>query len=66
MATPKTRRAAMKDKLLGTFVDEATHEAVRVAAFQARCSMSEFVRRAVTEYLGKRKQTGGTVKRKPS
>ncbi len=48
----------MKDKLVAAFVDEATHEAVRVAAFHARCSMSEFVRRAVLAALGKAERKG--------
>ena len=43
----------MKTKLMAAFVDEATHEAVRVAAFQARCSRGELLRRAVAEYLAK-------------
>jgi len=45
----------MKDKLVAAFVDEALHEAVRVAAFHERCSMGEVIRRAVQEYLAKRK-----------
>ncbi len=53
----------MKDKLLAAFVDEATHEAVRVAAFRARCSMSAFVRQAILTALAKqkghRKRKGG-------
>ncbi len=43
----------MKNKMMAAFVDEATYEAVRVAAFRARCSMAEVVRRAVAEYLTK-------------
>ncbi len=44
----------MKDKLIAAFGDEAMHEAVRVAAFEERCSMSELVRRAIQTYLAKR------------
>lgn len=48
----------MKDKLVAAFVDADLHEAVRVAAFRERCSMGELVRRAITEYLAKRKGKG--------
>ncbi len=52
-------KAPMKDKLLAAFVDEATHEAVRVAAFRERCSMGELVRRAIQAYLAQRKGRAG-------
>ncbi len=48
----------MKDKLIAAFADEALHEAVRVAAFQERCSMGEIVRRAIQEYLARRQGKG--------
>lgn len=43
----------MKTTLMASFVDPATHERVRVAAFHARGSLSAFVRRAVLEALSK-------------
>ena len=41
-----------RGKLLGTYVDEAFAEAVRVRAFQERCSKGEILRRALRAYLG--------------
>ncbi len=48
----------MKDKLVAAFADQDLHEAVRVAAFEERCSMSELVRRAILSYLAQRKRRG--------
>ena len=50
----------MRDKLIAAVADEALHERLRVRAFAVRRSMSEVIRRALTEYLGKRKQRKGT------
>ena len=51
----------MKTKVLALATEPDLHEAVRLAAFKARCSMSEIVRRAVVAYLapkpGKRRST---------
>lgn len=44
----------MKTKLLGVFVEPSVYERLRVRAFEERCSVSEVVRRAVAEYLGRR------------
>ena len=41
----------MKTKALALFAEPDLHEAVRLAAFKERCSMSEIVRRAVVAYL---------------
>ncbi len=51
MTMRKTRRAAMKDQLMGVMVDAAMREAIRRAAFEERCSMGELIRRAVKKYL---------------
>ncbi len=55
MAMRKTRRAAMKDQLMGVMVDAAMREAIRRAAFEERLSMSALARKAIEEYLAKRK-----------
>jgi hypothetical protein len=55
MLPSSTRRWSVKDKLLGFLVDADLHERIRRAAFEADCSKGEIVRRAVVEYLGKRR-----------
>ena len=42
---------SVKTKNLALFAEPDLHEAVRLAAFKAHCSMSEIVRRAVVAYL---------------
>ncbi len=49
----------MKEKLIAAFTDEALHERVRRQAFEENCSRSEIVRRAVEEYLARRKGKKG-------
>ncbi len=59
--------ATDRGKLIGTYVDEELAEAVRVRAFEERCSKGEVIRRAVRAYLelsspakgSSRKQEGG-------
>jgi hypothetical protein len=41
----------MKMKVLALAAEPDLHEAVRLAAFKERCSMSEIVRRAVVAYV---------------
>lgn len=57
----KKKGGAMKTKMLALASEPELHEAVRLAAFKERCSMSEIVRRAVVAYLapktGKRRST---------
>ena len=49
-----------RGKLLGTYVDEAFAEAVRVRAFEERCSKGEILRRALRAYLGLTKTAKGS------
>jgi hypothetical protein len=42
-------------KLLGTYTDLETYEAIRRAAYEERSSVSGVLRKAVQEYLAKRK-----------
>ncbi len=56
--------ATDRGKLLGTYVDEAFAEAVRVRAFEERCSKGEILRRALRAYLGLATETTGTRGRK--
>lgn len=44
--------ATDRGRLLGTYVDETLGEAVRVRAFEERCSKGEVLRRALRAYLG--------------
>ena len=46
-----------KDRLMGAYVDTATRDAIRKAAYEEDCAMAEIVRRAIAEYLAKRKGT---------
>jgi len=46
-------------KLLGTYTDEATYEAIRRAAYEERSTVSGILRKAVQEYLAKRKGKKG-------
>ncbi len=49
----------MRDKLVGAYVTDALHEAIRAAAFDARTSMSKIVERAIQEFLARRQKKGG-------
>jgi hypothetical protein len=60
MGSTRKEEQPMRDKLIAAFATEALRERLRGRAFEERCSMSEVVRRALTEYLGKRKQRKGT------
>ncbi len=55
----RERRQAMRDKLVGAYVTDALHEAIRAAAFDARTSMSKIVERAIQEFLARRQKKGG-------
>ncbi len=44
-----------KDRLMGAYVDTPTREEIRRAAYEEDCAMSEIIRRAIVEYLNKRK-----------
>jgi hypothetical protein len=48
-----------KDRLMGAFVDTPTREAIRRAAFEEDVPMAEIIRRAIEEYLAKRKGKKG-------
>ncbi len=62
-----------RGKMIGTYVNEAIAEAVRVRAFEERCSKGEILRRALRAYLdspptatGAPKQGGGRgARRRP-
>lgn len=49
------RRAMPKDRLMGAFVDKPTREAIRRAAFEEDVPMAAIIRRAIEEYLARRK-----------
>lgn len=53
------RRTMPKDRLMGAFVDTPTREAIRRAAFEEDVPMAEIIRRAIEEYLAKRKGKKG-------
>lgn len=46
-------------RLLGTYTDEPTYEGIRKAAYEERTTISGILRKAVQEYLTKRKAKGG-------
>ena len=50
---------ATQMRLLGTYTDEATFEAIRRAAYEERSTVSGILRKAVQEYLTRRKGKGG-------
>jgi hypothetical protein len=61
MPGPKERRrkpTATQVRLLGTYADEATYEAIRRAAFEERSTVSGILRKAVQEYLARRQKKG--------